>query len=298
MLIPTAVDSYATLAVPGTDYWCGTAAHYYINPPGVGTGAACVWGSNGNPFGNWSPYVAGANVDNSGNTFIKLGWNPIYLEPTTPFRNNMPTWGVKIDCPNGGCNGLPCAIDPSQNGVNQMHGGASSGAGGGNFCVVTVPKGVTANFVVFNSGGSQDDNPGQFYQSSSAPAPTSSSAPATSAASSWQDWAHQSKSSTTSSAVWSSSASSSSAAYSSYSWSVSNSTASYNHTTAAHGPSGPPSYTLFGGPTSTAASEASYTASPTVAAPSIQSVTGAASLNNVPAVGFVSSLLMGLAAFL
>lgn len=169
MLIPTAVYDTATLAVPGTDYWAGTAAHYYINPPGTGPDTACVWGSNSNPWGNWSPYVAGANQDSSGNTFIKLGWNPIYLEGGTPFRNNMPNWGVKIDCPNGGCNGLPCAIDPSENGVNQMRGGASSGAGGGNFCVVTVSKGSTANFVVYGAGGNSDSKAkgGQFWASGS-----------------------------------------------------------------------------------------------------------------------------------
>ncbi|RMZ89541.1 hypothetical protein DV736_g3227, partial [Chaetothyriales sp. CBS 134916] len=163
MLIPTAVLDFATLAVPDTSYWAGTAAHYYINPPGVDTDRACVWGSSSDPWGNWSPYVAGANVDSSGDTFIKLGWNPIYLEPATPFRNTMPTWGVKIDCPDGNCNGLPCAIDPSQDRVNQINGGQAIGAGGGNFCVVTVPKGSTANFIVFESGGNQDDNSGQFY---------------------------------------------------------------------------------------------------------------------------------------
>jgi hypothetical protein len=172
MLIPTSVTSYASLAVPDPSYWCETAAHYYINPPGISTDEACVWGSSANPYGNWSPYVAGANADNSGNTFIKLGWNPIYLEPATPFRNEVPTWGVKIDCPNGGCNGLPCAIDPSQNGVNEMVGGSSVGAGGGAFCVVTVSRGATANFVVFNAGGDQsDDNSG----SSSSNHPSSSS---------------------------------------------------------------------------------------------------------------------------
>lgn len=161
MLIPTSVTGSATLAMPDTSYWCGTAAHYYINPPGIGTDQACVWGTSSNPYGNWSPYVAGGNVDGSGNTFIKLGWNPVYLEPATPFRNQMPTWGVKIDCPNGGCNGLPCAIDPSQNGVNDMVGSASNGAGGGAFCVVTVEKGSTANFVVFNAGGDSSDSGSQ-----------------------------------------------------------------------------------------------------------------------------------------
>lgn len=155
MLIPTEVDSYATLANPGTDYWCGTAAHYYINPPGTSTADACVWGTNAKPVGNWSPYVAGSNVDASGNTYIKLGWNPIYLEQATPFRTQMPNWGVKIDCPNGGCNGLPCSIDPTTNQVNGMSGaGISYGAGGGSFCVVTVAKGSTANFVVYSGSGS------------------------------------------------------------------------------------------------------------------------------------------------
>ncbi|KAK9324568.1 hypothetical protein V1517DRAFT_371880 [Lipomyces orientalis] len=35
MLIPTEVTSSSTvLAVPDLSYWAGTAAHYYINPPG------------------------------------------------------------------------------------------------------------------------------------------------------------------------------------------------------------------------------------------------------------------------
>lgn len=168
MLIPTSVSGSATLAVPGTDYWAGTAAHYYINPPGTDAGTACVWGTNANPYGNWSPYVAGANQDASGEIFIKLGWNPIYLEAATPFRNTMPSWGVEIDCPNGGCNGLPCAISPSTNSVNQMMGSASDGAGGGAFCVVTVAKGSTANFVITGgSGSSSSSQGGQFYQVSS-----------------------------------------------------------------------------------------------------------------------------------
>lgn len=155
MLIPTDVTYWAKLAVPDTTYWVGSAAHYYINPPGVSSAQGCIWGSNANPHGNWAPYVAGANTDASGQTFIKLGWNPIYLETTTPFRNNMPTWGVRIECPNGGCTGLPCSIDPSKNKVNQMSGSSSSGAGGGTFCVVGVNKGMKANFVVF------DNDPGK-----------------------------------------------------------------------------------------------------------------------------------------
>lgn len=103
-------------------------------------------------MGNWSPYVAGANTDRNGDTYIKLAWNPIYLEPATPFRDKMPTWGVKIEC-EGHCNGLPCAIDPAYHGVNEVEGQTPSpGAGGANFCVVTVPEGSNANFVVFEGG--------------------------------------------------------------------------------------------------------------------------------------------------
>jgi len=171
-------------------------ASFYINPPGVTTDQACVWGSNTSPVGNWSPYVAGANTDASGNTFVKLGWNPVYLEPATPFRNTMPTWGVQITCSGGNCNGLPCAIDPSQNGVNEMVGSSSDGAGGGAFCVVTVPKGATANFEVFEgSPGSSSPwqgGPSGGPWSSGAPSgplspgatPTSSSASSSSSSSS------------------------------------------------------------------------------------------------------------------
>jgi Beta-glucosidase (SUN family) len=174
-----------------------TMISYYINPPGTGCDEACVWGSKDSPVGNWSPYVAGANVDHSGQTFIKLGWNPIYLEPATPFKDKMPNWGVRVECDGDGCNGLPCAIDPAKNKVNEMIGSSSNGAGGGAFCVVTVPKGVSANFVVFDGsggsghggGGNGKDNAGPKGSAptstpSSSAAPTSTYA-ASSSSSSW-----------------------------------------------------------------------------------------------------------------
>ncbi|KAK7887767.1 hypothetical protein LTR67_009670 [Exophiala xenobiotica] len=301
MLIPTAVTDYTALAVPDTSYWCGTAAHYYINPPGTDTDTACVWGTKNNPWGNWSPYVAGANVDTSGNTFIKLGWNPIYLEPATPFRNNMPTWGVKIDCPNGGCNGLPCAIDPSQNSVNQMVGSSSDGAGGGAFCVVTVDKGSTANFVVFNTGGDESDNNsgssasstttwnngghgGQFFQSTSAAA---SSTPSSS-----------SSSSTTTTAAWTSSASSSSSSSLTSSsvslWTSVSASSTYK-------PTHSPYYSIFNNHTTyvptesgpqISSSEATATPSGPSSAvqPSILPATGAASSITISMAGLLSGL--------
>ncbi|SLM36150.1 sun domain protein [Lasallia pustulata] len=175
MLIPTSVETWSQLAVPGPSYWAGTSAEFYINPPGITTEKACVWGSSSNPYGNWSPYVAGANMDHTGNTYVKLAWNPIYLEPTTPFRNEMPTWGVEIVCDGPGCNGLPCAIDPATNTVNQMIGSNTNRAPNANSCVVTVPQGVNANFVVFEGGMSGAKGDSHIFQSSSAPPPPSSS---------------------------------------------------------------------------------------------------------------------------
>ncbi|RPA80458.1 hypothetical protein BJ508DRAFT_129636 [Ascobolus immersus RN42] len=151
MLIPTHVGGTAGLAVPDESYWASTAAHYYINPPGVSTEEGCVWGTKEQPVGNWSPYVAGANTVD-GTTFVKIGWNPIYIEPDVPFRNQRPDFGVKIECDGGGCEGLPCEIDPAVHAVNEVSQDNAAGAGGANFCVVTVPEGSHANVVIFDAG--------------------------------------------------------------------------------------------------------------------------------------------------
>ncbi|KAL8668746.1 MAG: hypothetical protein Q9168_006642 [Polycauliona sp. 1 TL-2023] len=160
MLIPTDVQDEATLAIPGPEYWAGTAAHFYVNPPGVSTEEGCIWGSVDKPHGNWSPYVLGGNAVESGETFIKLGWNPIYLEPATPFRDVKPSFSIEIVCDGDGCNGLPCAIDPSQHGVNELVGSSFVGAGGAASCVVTVPKGGSARYVVSDLSGSGNDDSG------------------------------------------------------------------------------------------------------------------------------------------
>ncbi|KAI4228351.1 MAG: hypothetical protein L6R36_001710 [Xanthoria steineri] len=141
MLIPTDVQDTATLAIPGPEYWAGTAAHFYVNPPGVSPEQGCIWGSSEKPYGNWSPYVLGGNTVETGETFIKLGWNPIYLEPATPFRDEKPTFSIEI------------------HGVNELVGSSSVGAGGAASCVVTVPKGGSARYVVveLDSKGSNND---------------------------------------------------------------------------------------------------------------------------------------------
>ncbi|KAL7938158.1 hypothetical protein V8C35DRAFT_142918 [Trichoderma chlorosporum] len=174
MLIPTLVTSSATLAVPDTSYWCSTAAHYYINPPGS-TIADCVWGVSSKPVGNWAPYVAGANADDNGNTFVKIGYNPIWQG--SGLASTLPTFGVKIECPDGGCNGLPCEITPNSAGSVDSNESAV-GAGNAAFCVVTVPKGGVANIVTFNvdgssgSSGSSGDDSGSSSSSSAQPSST------------------------------------------------------------------------------------------------------------------------------
>lgn len=154
MLIPTLVEKLADLAVPGKSYWCSTAAHYYINPPGVSAEEGCIWGTSSNPVGNWSPYTAGTNMDGDGSTFLKIGWNPIYLETTTPFRDERPKFGIEIECDGDECKGLPCKIDPEIHDVNEMSGHSFTGAGGAKGCVVTIPKGQSAHIVVFEKEGS------------------------------------------------------------------------------------------------------------------------------------------------
>ncbi|CRK43841.1 hypothetical protein BN1723_019317, partial [Verticillium longisporum] len=143
MLSPTIVDKSATLAVPDPSYWCSTSAHFYVNPPGVQE-EGCIWGDESKNIGNWATYVAGANQDAKGQTFVTLGYNPKWEE--TNMKNSMPSYAVKIECPDGGCNGTPCSIDPSKSGSGEVtSNNAGTGAGGSQFCVVTVPKGSKAN---------------------------------------------------------------------------------------------------------------------------------------------------------
>lgn len=153
MLIPSLVNknSSQVLAVPDTNYWAGTASHFYINPPGVSVEDGCRWGNLTKPWGNWSPYVAGANMAEDNTTYVKIGWNPIYLEEATPFRDELPTFGVRITCDDESqCIGLPCSIDPSVQGVNEVNSTESAtGAGGANFCVVAAKNHAIANIEVF-----------------------------------------------------------------------------------------------------------------------------------------------------
>ncbi|KAL2142674.1 hypothetical protein VTI28DRAFT_829 [Corynascus sepedonium] len=189
MVIPTDVEDTATLAVPGPDYWANTSAHYYVNPPGISSSIGCVWGAITKALGNWTPFVAGANTTPDGETFVTIAWNPVYLK--SPLTNLIPNYGLKIECPDGGCNGVPCAINPSKAGINGLDSPVSTKSNdGANFCTVTVPKGKTANIVVFSTDGSQggggndDSDKPSSSKEPEPPKSTSASKPTTTAPSS------------------------------------------------------------------------------------------------------------------
>ena len=154
MLIPTDVQSGSEndLAVPGTDYWAKTASHFYINPPGVSVEEGCRWGSTANPYGNWSPYVAGFNMDDSGNTFAKIGWNPIYFEDSSPFKNEKPNFGIRLKCDDPSqCNGQTCEIDPSKEGLDKVSNAGQQGdSNGAAWCVVTATGNSGVSVEVFS----------------------------------------------------------------------------------------------------------------------------------------------------
>ncbi|KAM4056877.1 beta-glucosidase (SUN family) domain-containing protein [Hirsutella rhossiliensis] len=149
MAIPTLaeVETETTISVPGASYWRKTSAHYYVNPPGTGV-EGCIWGSESQAIGNWSPFVVGANTERNGMTFVKIGWNPKFLE----LDMKAPGFSLKIECPDGGCVGLPCEIRSSSGKGSVESKLAAAGAGGAKFCVVTVPKGKVANVVVTEEG--------------------------------------------------------------------------------------------------------------------------------------------------
>ena len=182
MLIPNLVggSGQLTLAVPDPTYWCSTAAEYYINIPGYGTDTACVWGESSNPYGNWAPFVAGANKASDGNTYAMVGINPIFCCEANAFAGTDPGFGIRIDCPGGNCNGMPCECNPATMGPNKCTGG-SVGAGGAEFCIVTVPHGGSANLVIFSTSNSSvvstsalsQPESGHVHAPAAAPAPAS-----------------------------------------------------------------------------------------------------------------------------
>ncbi|CAI5758692.1 unnamed protein product [Candida verbasci] len=148
MLIPTGIqgNSEQVLAVPGTDYWASTAAHYYINKPGIGTKQGCVWGKSSEDIGNWAPYVAGMNMDKNGNTFVKIGYNPKYIDD---FNGKVPNFGIRIVCDDKSkCNGLECEINP-KDGYNKVRGPSKGVSLNAQYCIVTATNYSKAKIEVF-----------------------------------------------------------------------------------------------------------------------------------------------------
>ncbi|KAI1410800.1 hypothetical protein F5Y13DRAFT_191878 [Hypoxylon sp. FL1857] len=203
MIIPTDVQDTATLSVPDMTYWASTAAHYYINAPGVDSSQGCHWGDESKPIGNWSPYVAGANTVGDGSTYVKLGINPVWQ--ASSLYNTKPNFGLRVECPDGNCNGAKCSVDGD--GVKSDN--KASGAGGSDFCVVTVPKGGKANIVVYTldgSGGDDDSSSSSSSSPSSTEASSTSSTPTSSSVASTTSSSSKSSSTSSSSAATSSSA--------------------------------------------------------------------------------------------
>lgn len=146
-----------------------------MNPPGTGT-EGCVWGDEFQPIGNWSPYVAGANEDENGMKFVKIGWNPIW--ESSDLSKTLPSYGLTIECDEGDCTGLPCTIDPTKGRSNVESKHAATGAGGSPFCVVTGSGRSEVRIVVFDLSNppAPDHSPDK---QTPTPAVTSAATPAT-----------------------------------------------------------------------------------------------------------------------
>lgn len=152
MLIPTTVGPclQQVLSLPDTTYWAKTAAHYYVNHPGISLADACVWGDTSSDKGNWSPYVAGGNMDECGKSFIKIGWNPKHIDN---FKGKSPKFGIRVVCDDPAhCVGAPCEINPAKQGYNGVShipgcGGVSLGA---SYCIVTATDRSKARIEVFD----------------------------------------------------------------------------------------------------------------------------------------------------
>lgn len=177
MVIRNDITDTSVLAVPDADYWESTAAHYYVNPPGVDGSSGCKWGTPAKDTGNWSPYVAGMNTVANGMTYVKVGVNPIWQG--SALAANKPKYGLEIKCAGNGCNGLPCKV--SADGVDSPV--KATGAGDANYCVVTVPKGEQANIVVWSTEPEAPAPPPP-PPSTSSPPPAPSPTPTTTSSSS------------------------------------------------------------------------------------------------------------------
>ena len=127
-----------------------------MNQHGIHSDTACAWGNaDEGPYGNWAPYVIGTNRGSDGLVYLSLGWNPVYLEYASSWRDQNPKFGMRINC--DGCANAECGIDPRQCEVNQMLGVVAPGGKPhpngrgphGTFCVASVPVGTYAEVEIF-----------------------------------------------------------------------------------------------------------------------------------------------------
>ena len=93
---------------------------YYVNAPGYSKDVACSWSEAENgPYGNWAPYVLGmSRTPITGEIHVSLSWNPVYLEFSSPWRDQLPEFGVQIRCNGPNCKDGDCKIDPLIDGIN------------------------------------------------------------------------------------------------------------------------------------------------------------------------------------
>ncbi|KAI5796178.1 hypothetical protein FPQ18DRAFT_366602 [Pyronema domesticum] len=149
---PVVAGGMQRLAVPGAKYWIAQGSHCYVNSGGYDVNTACVWGSRDIPTGNWAPYTIGLEEREDGIIFVTVGWNPVWLETATPFRSQVPDFGIKVACHGPHCENTPCTIDPAIHSVNQISHPQNhfNGAGGGAACVTNYsPFTDDANVVLF-----------------------------------------------------------------------------------------------------------------------------------------------------
>lgn len=127
------------LACPDKDrYWktqsgAGTSAQYYINMPGYSVEKACVWGDNGDDFGNFAPTNIGVGIS-GGTAYISLFKN----YPSQP-NVNLP-YTITIE---GGS--IPCQYRNGQYCTGENYSNCQSTGNAG--CTVAASSG-TVTFIL------------------------------------------------------------------------------------------------------------------------------------------------------
>jgi len=79
----------------------GTSAQYYINMPGYSVDKACVWGNQGDDFGNFSPGNLGVGWSN-GMAWLSITANhPTQMKATLPYTIELIGGNSKCRYKNG-----------------------------------------------------------------------------------------------------------------------------------------------------------------------------------------------------